>query len=471
MKTIRRLTLGVALVVLVAAGRSATASAAPFVYATIPGADQVAEFDAAAGPLAPISRIGSGNGSFSIAVTPDGTSVYVANRDDDTVSEYDVAADGTLTPKTPGTVKTGQAPVAITVNPDGKSVYVVNNHDNTASQYDIGPGGVLSPTIPATVATGNSPAGIALTPDGKNAYVTNFCCSSTVSQYSVGTGDTLTPKTPATAPAGLNPDGLVVTPDGRRAFVTNSSDNSVSQYDIGADGALTPASPATVAAGRFPTAIAVSPDGQSVYVVDGADADVAQYSVTPAGLALKVPETIGAGTNPAQLVASPDGKHVYVTDSVSGAIWQFAGGDGPGTLSPLSPANHAIETAPPYGLAIGPSQIGFNCADILLACLVHIRPLPIPIEIGHPPVITIRTTVVRAAPLGILVQRIVGHRLVRVGRVPFGLQRTGRVKIDWSLRVNGHRLLPGRYVITLRMFDRKGNLIALARPQTITVLR
>jgi hypothetical protein len=45
------------------------------------------------------------------------------------------------------------------------------------------------------------------------------------------------------------------------------------------------------------------------------------------------------------------------------------------------------------------------------------------------------------------------------------------VKIDWDLLVNGRRLLAGRYVITLRMFDRKENLIAMARPQTITVPR
>jgi DNA-binding beta-propeller fold protein YncE len=65
--------------VLVAAGRSATARAAPFAYAMVRGADQVAEFGAAAGPLTAVGRVGSGRGSFSVAVTPDGTNVYVAN--------------------------------------------------------------------------------------------------------------------------------------------------------------------------------------------------------------------------------------------------------------------------------------------------------------------------------------------------------------------------------------------------------
>lgn len=192
-----RVALGACLVV------AAPAGAAPFVYATIPAAGKVAEFDAVAGPLAGVGTVSDGAGPFSIALTPDGTSVYVANSADDTVSEYDVAADGTLSPKTPATIRTGKTPIAIAVNPDGKSVYVVDSHDDTVSQYDIGPGGVLSPTIPATVATGGNPSAIAVSPDGKHVYVTDFCCQFTVSQYSVGAGDTLTPQAPATVRTGL----------------------------------------------------------------------------------------------------------------------------------------------------------------------------------------------------------------------------------------------------------------------------
>lgn len=102
------------------------------------------------------------------------------------MSEYDVAADGELSLKSPATVRTGKDPIAIAVNRDGKSVYVANNHDNTLSQYDIGPGGVLSPAIPATVTTGDGPADVAVSPDGRSVYVTDFCCPFAVSQYTVG---------------------------------------------------------------------------------------------------------------------------------------------------------------------------------------------------------------------------------------------------------------------------------------------
>lgn len=336
---------------------AAPASAAPFVYATIPAVGEVAEFDAAAGPLAPVGTVGSAADPSSIAVTPDGTSVYVANSSNDTVSQYDVAANGTLTPKTPATIRTGRAPLGIAVNPDGKSVYVVDSHDDTVSQYDIGPGGVLSPTIPATVATGGNPTAIAVSPDGKHVYITDFCCESTVSQYSVGAGDTLTPETPATVRTGTNPDGIVVAPNGKSAYVTNGADNTVSQYSIGAGGALTPETPATVASGNGPAGLAVSPDSESVYVANELDGDLAQYAVSTGGaLALKTPQTIGAGTSPRRVVVSPDGQHVYVTDAFDKVIWQYSGGDGPGALTPLSPLERDRRTRradPRTRLAIG----------------------------------------------------------------------------------------------------------------------
>jgi hypothetical protein len=107
---------------------------------------------------------------------------------------------------------------------------------------------------------------------------------------------------------------------------------------------------------------------------------------------------------------------------------------------------------------------------VILACLVQIRPLGLPANpAGFTSVAIIKANIVRAAPVGILVQRIVGRRFVRVGKVPFGLQGTGRIQIRWDLRVGGHRLQAGRYLITLRMFDRHHNLIALARPIAITI--
>jgi hypothetical protein len=82
-----------------------------------------------------------------------------------------------------------------------------------------------------------------------------------------------------------------------------------------------------------------------------------------------------------------------------------------------------------------------------------------------------------ASNVGILVQRIVGTRrlfgrrvprLRTIGRVPLGRHARGRDRIPWSLRVNGRRLAPGRYQITLRAL-RGSRVTDLSKPVTVRV--
>ena len=81
-------------------------------------------------------------------------------------------------------------------------------------------------------------------------------------------------------------------------------------------------------------------------------------------------------------------------------------------------------------------------------------------------------------PSGSSLQRIVrfthvhGKRvpvLKLVGRVPLGKHHRGHVSIHWNLKVNGHKLKPGKYLITLRGFDRHHVLLGTTKPTTITI--
>jgi hypothetical protein len=78
--------------------------------------------------------------------------------------------------------------------------------------------------------------------------------------------------------------------------------------------------------------------------------------------------------------------------------------------------------------------------------------------------------------VGILVQRIIATKRVHgrrvlvlrtVGRVPLGHHHTGKLKIHWNLKVNGHRLHHGRYLITLRALDAHKNVLGLTHPVII----
>jgi len=88
---------------------------------------------------------------------------YVTNFLDNSVSQYDIGAGGLLAPVSPATVAAGGGPRGVAVSPDGRSVYVANRSGGV-SQFDVGAGGALSPKSPATVASGVDPEGIAVSP-------------------------------------------------------------------------------------------------------------------------------------------------------------------------------------------------------------------------------------------------------------------------------------------------------------------
>ena len=78
---------------------------------------------------------------------------------------------------------------------------------------------------------------------------------------------------------------------------------------------------------------------------------------------------------------------------------------------------------------------------------------------------------------GILVERVLRYKRIagrrvpvtrRVGRVPFGPQRKGRITITWDHKVNGKRLPAGTYRITMRTL-RRDKVVELARPLIVKV--
>jgi DNA-binding beta-propeller fold protein YncE len=249
-------------------------------------------------------------GADAVTVAPDGRTAYVLDSSAGAVLQYNIdPVSGALAPKTPASVAAGGAstiPFSVAVTPEGKSAYVATFNSGVL-QYDINPlTGALSSKTPAGVAAGNTPEGVVVTPDGKSAYVTNIN-SGTISQYNIDpiTG-TLSPKSRATVPTGKGPtNGIAVAPDGKSAYVYNSGigggdppGNTVSQYDIDPiTGVLSPKTPAAVAAapGSTESGLAVTPDGHSAYVVNSSV--VSQYSIDPitGALSSQVPATVPTG--------------------------------------------------------------------------------------------------------------------------------------------------------------------------------
>ena len=134
-----------------------------------------------------------------IALTADGQNAYVGNKASlgtpGSVSQYSVAADGTLSPKDPPSIVIEEGVNYLAVHPRGHSAYVLAGND-TVLQYSVAADGTLSPKSPPTVTTDPGPRAIAVSGDGLSAYVTH--AFGTVSQYSIATDGTLSAMTPAT---------------------------------------------------------------------------------------------------------------------------------------------------------------------------------------------------------------------------------------------------------------------------------
>ena len=164
------------------------------------------------GALTPIGSVATGTGANGIAITPNGTSLYVAVGP---IWQYSInPATGKLTPKSPATI----GPVAGTahelqVAPDGRNLYVVTVANDTVSQYHVNPTtGALSSKPASTAPTVLHPESIKLAPNGTSAYVTSEN-DPEISQYTINpTSGKITPKSPATVPTASGSLGLAVTP-------------------------------------------------------------------------------------------------------------------------------------------------------------------------------------------------------------------------------------------------------------------
>lgn len=246
----------------------------------------------AVGTLSPNGTVSTAPVPEGLALSPDGGSAYVPYGNGSKVYQYTVAADGTLSPKSPATVATGQFPGPIVVSADGKSAYVTNTGPgqgmSTVSQYTIAADGTLSPKTPATVATGQNPADIALNPDGKTAYVLN-AGDRTLWQYNVAADGTLSPKTPAFIGADQALSAVVVAPPQGATTTTTLG--------------VTPAAPAPFAAVETITATVNPTAAGTVYFLDGPVSLGAPVPVSNGVATLAV--TLAPGSHPLTAVFSP----------------------------------------------------------------------------------------------------------------------------------------------------------------------
>lgn len=289
----------------------------------------------------------------TVAVDPTGRFAYVANfgannvgdpNPGTTISQYTIGANGTLTSN--GTATTGLNPYSIAIDPTGRYAYVTNQGSDSVSQFTVGANGVLTAMSTPSVPSGSLPYKVTIDPTGRYVYVANLATSTTagsVSQYTIGAGGALVPMTPPTVNVGSGlggPIGVTVNAAGTVAYATNFFDLTVSQFSINGTGGLVPlAGAANVAAGNRPYPITVTPNGLYAYWSNKSDNTVSECKFTVSGALDCSLGTILTGNQPQYIAVDPFSRYVYAVNSGGGTVSQYVIGAG-GVLS-----NNATPTA------------------------------------------------------------------------------------------------------------------------------
>ena len=304
------------------------------------GATTVRVVDTATNTLNPLP-ITAGSRPYGVAVSPDGSRVYVANYGGNSVSVIDTATNNAI--GTP--IAVGFGPQGIAVTPDGNRVYVANNDANTVSVINT----TASPPTVTTITVGTGPNGVAVSPDGSRVYVTR---DSTNAVSVISTADNSV--TNVSLGTGQFPRGIAVSRDGTRLYVANATPGNVAVIN-------TTTSPPTVMtprislpSGAFPQGVTLSPDGSRLYVANNGLNSVSVINTADN----TVMTTLGGGTpalfnRPLFLAVTPDGSRVYVTNNGGSSLSMINTTTTPMTVT--APAVSGLSA--PAGIAIAPSFV------------------------------------------------------------------------------------------------------------------
>ncbi|MBI2352782.1 YncE family protein [Candidatus Dependentiae bacterium] len=304
------------------------------------------------------NSIAVGSGPTGLAVTPNGSLVYVANKNSNSVTVIDSKTNKTIT-----TITGFDEPNSVTVNPSGTKAYVTNSRfsgANTISIIDI-----ATQTISAAITGFNAPCAMVVTSDGKFGYVANYGNPVGVPDNTVRYVDLTTNLIVGSAiVVGNYPVALALTPDNSYLYVSNymtglSGSGTISVVDTNSSHVTTFNTVIKTITGLFgPRQIAINASGTYAYVVNYGNNFVNPATSSSAGTTVSVVainsnnsstfntivQNITVGLQPSGIVIAPAGNYAYVTLYNNGAV---------GSLVTIQLSDNTV-LSPSVSLAKGP---------------------------------------------------------------------------------------------------------------------
>lgn len=254
-----------------------------------------------------------------IAITPDGKYVYIADYDQNSVSLLDTETNALATDDTGTPIKielgSSHRPVSIAISPDGTHIYVVNYLKHSVSVIETADN--KTHTLVTEISVGNKPYDLSITPDGEYVYVANSSVNESGDNDTVSVIRTIDNTVIQTVTVGNNPLDIAAGQIG--AYVANYKDFSVSFINA-EDYTVTEIGPKpdedTLGIGDNPRGVALMPGEDYLYVTNeggafGHTLTVVETATNTVDGEIKMENST---TYPRGIAISPDGNFVYVTD-------------------------------------------------------------------------------------------------------------------------------------------------------------
>lgn len=313
-------------------------AAAPFAYITNSGNGSISLLDLSTEPGSP-TMLSVGSSPLGVAISKDGSRVYVSNFFSGTVSVITTVAT-TVPPicaaySVCGTITmTGfSLPYGLAVTPDGTRVYVARSANGSVGVLNTA--SLMQEAVITNVGSvpQSIPRGVAITPDGRRLIVATKAGLSYASIIDVEPGSP-TYHTVIAKLAGDGGHGVEVSRDGSKAYVTRDS-GLLSVIDLTTNTDSGPgAGPYYV--GTLPVGIAVNESGTRVYVANsGAMEHAGPDSVSVVDTDPATPQDgevaqIVVGDKPNGVSLNAAGDRLYVVNR------------GSGTVSVINTANNSV---------------------------------------------------------------------------------------------------------------------------------
>ncbi|WP_406155170.1 beta-propeller fold lactonase family protein [Streptomyces sp. NBC_01023] len=244
-----------------------------------------------------VARFGIGKEAetWSIALSKDQHTAYLANHYSGTLSVVDLAGRKLIKE-----IPLGVDADYVALSPDGTTAYVTSMVSESLSVVDLTAGKVVT-----TLSLGAPAEGVAISRDGKSAYLGIY------SRDRIDRMDLSSYKVTASYTGGKAPRRVLLSPDGKTLYSTDYYGGTVSAYQVDNPAAK----PEQVNVGGQPYQAQLSQDGRKLYVADTAGSSVSVVDTrNMTARRITVPDGFG------EVAATPDGKQLFEAQNNQGGI-------------------------------------------------------------------------------------------------------------------------------------------------------